>query len=353
MKIIFRADGNREIGAGHLMRCLSIAEAAKEKGLEACFITARDTFSEIIKKRGIPYKSLGSSYKDLEDELPELRTMLAEQKAEYLVIDSYYVTFNYLGELKKYIKTIYMDDRAAFAYPADVLINYNLYAQDLDYRKIYKEAGTMEPRMLLGTKYVPLRKEFQGLSQGIVKEKVSNVFVSTGGADAEHITIKMVQYLIENRTGRSLEDEIRYHFVIGSMNQDAGEIAALAQGCPQVIIHENVSNMKELMRSCEMAVSAAGSTMYELCACSMPIITYVLADNQKMIAETFDSLGAAVSAADYRYKKDFIRELFHVVDKLKEDYRGRLSLAERAFRLVDGNGAGNIIESVGLLQKRL
>ena len=173
--VVIRADANSKIGMGHVMRCLSVADALLKRGEEVLFVTADDTPVPLLTKKGVPYRVLHTYYADMEAELPGLLCILQEltQRAELpeevlsrmssqrkdiaILVDSYYVTEKYLAALKKRITTIYMDDIYAFSYPVDMLINYNIYGEEMGYEK---DAAFADTKLLLGTKYVPLREEF-------------------------------------------------------------------------------------------------------------------------------------------------------------------------------------------------
>ena len=101
-----RADANREIGLGHVMRCLSIADALRAAGQQVCFILADNNAEELLERRGQEYHILNSAYNRMEEELEDLQEFLKEKKIELLLIDSYQVTENYLARLKCMIKTI-------------------------------------------------------------------------------------------------------------------------------------------------------------------------------------------------------------------------------------------------------
>ena len=159
--ILFRADGSNRIGSGHIMRCLSLADAAGERGMDCLFVTAGAEFRDIIQDRGYRCIVLGTDYTDMESELPTLTRILSREKPDTIIADSYQVTANYLETLRHYGKLVYIDDLAAFAYPVDALINYSLGAEDVDYKALY--AGQTEPKMLIGPRYIPLRRDFQNL----------------------------------------------------------------------------------------------------------------------------------------------------------------------------------------------
>ncbi len=336
--IFFRADGNKTIGTGHIMRCLSIADAFKKNGEQAIFILADDSLKLLVEERGYETVILGTDYKIMSDELDNMRDLIAKHQPHCLFIDSYFVTKEYLISLKELVKTVYIDDLAAFAYPVDILINYNIYAEDIDYSALYKNENVKFPKMLLGLKYVPLREEFANVERKNISRKCENVLISTGGADPIHLSLRLAEYI-----SRNCNDDLTYHFLIGAANTDRQIIEKIAENSKNIIIHSNVRNMKDLICSCDIAVSAAGSTLYEICACGLPIITYVLADNQAAGAEAFEKHGLAYSLADIR-NKDNVEELIinSVKTVLKEHNVKRRGLCS----MVDGEGQYRIIRFI-------
>ncbi len=337
--LVFRADRNSKIGSGHIMRCLSMADAAVERHIHPCFVTAGAGFRDIIQARGHRCAVMGTDYADMVSELPVFEKILNGEKPEAVIVDSYFVSEAYLNSLRRFAKVVYIDDLAASAWPVDTLVNYNIYAPDMGYEKLYERRE--KPVLLLGPQYAPLRREFQNLSVCPGGGNVRNVLISTGGADTEHIALRFVQYL---KTGHG--EEYIFHLLLGALNPDREEIGQLAGSMPNIVVHRNVQNMRELMTSCDIAVSAAGSTLYELCACGLPIITYILADNQIAGAKTFANRGLALLAGDARTEKDFCGALLDRLDDLAGNYKLRLSMAEKAYSVVDGKGAGRIIEEV-------
>lgn len=343
MKILFRADGNGEIGAGHVMRCLAIAGKAKEKGFDCVFVTADDSYYHKILDAGIRCVVLGTDFRRLEDEIPKLLEQFEIEKPDRVIIDSYYVTEEYLIALKEKTATVYLDDVAAFAYPVDILINYNIYSLKMDYTKLYKEAGILLPKMLLGPQFAPLRKEFQDVSAKETAECVRKIFVSVGGSDPECMIMKMIEYLIDHS---ELTDNKEYHFVVGDFEPDQAKIFDMAMKYKWIVSHCKIREMAGLMIACDVAVSAAGSTLYELCACGIPTITYVLEDNQVPGANAFQENGIMKSAGDYRYVRNWMRRLFEEVKGLYDNRELREEMSRRMKNLVDGRGTENIVKII-------
>ena len=308
--IFFRADGNSKIGAGHVMRCLSIAEAAMGMSEDVFFYTAGNEFSRIIQNRTITNIVLNTDFTNMESELYFFKSEILREKPNVVFVDSYYVTKDYLWSLVEYChsyggKVVYIDDVLAFAYPCDFLINYNIYGPDKkqEYMDMYEQAGISagsegHPKFLLGLEYVPLRKQFCNLPPRIVKDNPKDILVSTGGADTAHMALAIVKQLIA-LTPSELRD-LKFHILIGAMNEDKVEIEKLAVGCDNIELHFNVKDMLGLMQKCDVAISAAGSTLYELCATQTPTITYVVADNQIPGAEGFAKRGIMKYVGDTR-----------------------------------------------------
>lgn len=335
--ILFRADGNPDIGSGHIMRCLSVADAFAGKGIRPLFVTADAHLSELIKSRGHEVRVLGTDYRDTEAELPLMRELITSAKPECVIVDSYFVTRKYLESIRQLVRTVYIDDLAAFAYPADVLINYNIYAGRGVYERLYGSAGEPLPELVLGTGYAPLRGEFAGLPKKEIKEKCTDILISTGGADILHLALKAARYLCSGENGGGYT----FHLLIGSLNPDRAEIEGICAGNDRIVLHCGVRDMRTLISSCDIAVSAAGSTLYEICACGVPLITYVLADNQLEGAKTFEEKGLALSLGDIRQGFDISR-CFELAGYLDSSFGLRTEMSEKMQAAVDGLGAGRI-----------
>ncbi len=342
--IVFRADGNSKIGAGHIMRCLSIADAAVNKSEEVIFYTAGNEFSEIIKTRRITNIVLRTDFMQMESELVLFKVELLKNKPSIVFVDSYFVTKDYLCELLDIChsyggKLVYIDDVLAFDYPCDILINYNIYGPDKeqDYISLY---GNKCPTLLLGVDYVPLRKEFSIAKPRLAKERPTDILVSTGGADMSHIALASTQYI--SKLNNCNLSKLKYHILVGAMNDDKEEIEHIASRCDNIEVHFNVKDMLGLIKSCDIAVSAAGSTLYELCATQTPTITYILADNQIPGAEGFAKRGLMMCVGDIRLvgQEKLVKNIFDALNKIINEF------SEYKLNIKIGDGANKILEKI-------
>lgn len=329
-----RVDGNRKIGTGHIMRCLALADALREQGKEIVFVTAEPYFKQLTTACGFSCMVLGTAYDRMEEELPVFLPLLERDRPELVILDSYFVTPRYMEAIKNISRLLYIDDLNTFDYPVDIVVNYNIYGPELSYpqNKAY----------FLGPQYALLRKEFRGLERRIVQEQVKNVLISTGGTDQYHVALRCAEYLREHPPC----ENVVFHLILGAMNQDVEELEIIATELPFIELHHQVKNMCSLMLQCDAALSAAGTTLYELCACGLPTVTYILADNQVQGAQAFQKAGLMLCAGDIRKDVRFPEHLFESLNILVNNFVLRQRMSEQMQDAVDGNGAMQLAKNI-------
>lgn len=325
---IFRADGNASIGVGHIMRCLTIADELDD----VLFICADEESAKYVTLRGHKAVSLGSDYKDMESELPKLDEYITGSD-NVILVDSYYVTDMYLTALKKYGYVVYMDDLQDKTYPVDAVINYNSYADESVYKDLYSDGeGT-----LLGLKYMPLRQQFCNRDYKVA-DVVKNILITTGGGDIENIAGSILE-VIGDRS------DIHYHVLSGQFNPHLEDLEELARLLNNVTVYKAVEDMAGLCLKCDLVITAAGTTMNELCALGVPFITFTYADNQEQGAEYMAANGITDYAGAYH------RDAVKTIDNIKSLYSQyvadtniRIEHSNRGKGLIDGKGASRIAE---------
>ena len=333
--IVFRADANEILGTGHVMRCLSIARAFAKAGREVIFVTSDHKADKLILENGFSSICLRCSWCDMESD--GIHGMLEQHRPELVIVDSYCISEQYMRNLSRKVKTVYIDDLNAGTWDVDYLINYNVFGTKINYTN-YADTRT---KLILGMSYAPLREEFCNIGEHIIKG-VNDVLVSAGGADPEKVTENIMLNTCPKWKG------ICFHFVVGALNPRIDDIRTLANNTENVVLHINEKDMAGLMRKCDMAVSAAGSTLYELCACGTPTICYTLADNQLLLADGFAEKGVMAYAGDCRGNGRFFDEIGNKLTELINDSNVREKLSKKMQSLVDGKGAERIVESLGV-----
>ena len=330
--ILIRADANEKTGSGHVMRCLSVASAFKAKGETVRFVTADTKSYVLISSNGFDCEVLDTDFSDMEGEINKLTSIVSLYNPSLLIIDSYFVTECYFAELGKLVKTAYIDDLNEKVWDVDFLINYNVFASEYDYSG-YENTKT---KLLLTPEFAPLRDEFRNQAPHENKDNVTDILVSAGGSDPARISERIISEICP------LLPDIRFHFIIGALNPRIDEIKKMEKG--NVVLHVNEQHIADLMRECDIAVSASGSTLYELCACGVPTIVYTLADNQIPAAKLFDKLGIMLNSGDCRFDEKFISNLKSCIRKLISDTDTRTKMSYNMQHLVDGQGAERLAE---------
>lgn len=331
-----RADANEKIGTGHVMRCLSIAGEFCKHGEEVTFIIADDRSRNIIEEYNYSTICLNSDWNNLDLEVETLIQIIKLHKIEVLLIDSYFVTERYLRALKQYTRLVYLDDLNTFIYPVDVLINYNIYATDFNYKKNYQNAG-VETAFILGCSYAPLRDEFSCVRR-TTNEKVSRILITSGGTDNYGIMNEILYTLVRKPWFQSVE----YEIIMGRFHSDA--LLNSWNSYPNVHLLMNITNMSKYMSACDIAVTAGGITVYELCACGIPSILYTQADNQLEIAKSMSEKGLTPWVGDIRTDKTKCVE--QIIQHM-ENYRTNRKLREQTSKAmqseIDGRGCSRLV----------
>lgn len=331
-----RADANSEIATGHIMRCMAIASQMKKMGEQVTFIIADEFPLKMLEDKGFYAIVLGTDWRNKNLEIPILENLIEEKDIKLLLVDSYQVTPEYFKALKKKTKVAYLDDINAFFYDVNIIINYNDYYNEFNYEKEYLGHDV---KLWLGCQYTPLRKEFSNVPYKTVKESVTNVMVTTGGAD----TYKISECVI--KTLANIYPEIKFHIVVGRFFENREELNDLKKIYKNIILYENV-NMAELMKKCDVAISAGGTTLYELCACAVPSLCFMVADNQSKCVEIMANEKVMLYLGDIRdgieiFEKSLLKQF-----EIMQDYELRRKLSYDMKRLVDGQGAKRIAEKL-------
>ncbi len=337
----FRVDANEVIATGHLMRCIAIAQGFQKQGEEVMFFLAEEKETNRLKAQNMPYIILHSRWDALEQEVLDLKRLLKQYQITKLIVDSYQAAASYLEELNQCVKVIYIDDMEKALYPVSAVLHYSSWPEDKAYERRYNGTGTI---CMAGMQYTPLRTEFYP-NQGNNAQK--NILITTGGTDQYNIAGRLLEYFIKADKRQS---DIHFLVISGSMNQNKPFLENLAKDHPNIILYENVNCMGKLMRSAYLAVSAGGTTLYELCACRVPTVCFSFADNQEGFTCEMGKRGIMRYAGDARKSEDIVERIYNNMMELWEDTHLYVQYQKKMGRLVDGKGVERIVENVLALE---
>lgn len=335
--IAFRVDANASVATGHMMRCMAIAQGVRRTGDGVLFLTADETGAAFARARGFQTVCLHADWSVMESELPALKEIVASAQADCLVVDSYQATPGYLRALRAMTRTLYIDDLNRYLCPADAVLNYNLYASKRAYEARYRQTGT---RLLLGPAYAPLREEFEYVTP-VWRETPRAVLITLGGSDTAGMGRALARSLCARLEGVTID-------LVQGVYTANEEWPQEERSC--VRLHRNVAGMAELMTACDLAVTAGGSTLYELCACGIPAVSCSVADNQLKNVRAFDTLGLIDYCGDVRDgREECVRRLTEKTAELFVCPPLRKTRSRRLRRVVDGRGAFRIVHAIGQL----
>lgn len=330
--LYFRTDCNEIIAMGHVMRCLSIADAAKELGTDCVFICADEKGKEVITSRGHEVIVLGTAYNNMDAELPALERVISERGIRNMVIDSYFVTENYLEKVKALkVETSYIDDLNSFIYPVDNIICYANYYDKFKYNLNYPAT-----RLLLGTGYAPIRKDYESLPEKQISDKIKKLLLLTGGSNNFNFFVKMLDQL---KTG-ILDELDSVTIVCGKFDAYYSELTEKYGQNPKVKIYQSLPTLKEELTDADLVITAGGSTLYEICAVGVPAISYSFADNQLDNCKSFSNDGLIPYAGDLR--TDNVPEVASNIISCLSDLKKRIEISKQMQSKVDGTGARKI-----------
>lgn len=334
----FRADGNEKIGAGHIMRCLTVADALAEivPKREIMFLCSDFASANLPSSKGFSTTVLNTDFKDMESEIPVLKKnpQIADSSKDIFIVDSYFVTDAYLTLLSNFGTVVLFDDLGERKYPVNGIINYNISASLDAYTELYKNTDT---KLFIGSKFIPIRKEFTNHTFRI-RDKVSRVLITAGGGDICNITGKILDTIYN--------PNLYFNLIVGQFNPHFVELKK-RESLGNIRIHNSVSNMAELICENDLVITAGGSTIYELASLKAPFICFSYAKNQEPLTNYIASNELTYYAGAYNSNsKKMLSNLKEMFDTLSKDYFLRESISYKLAMLTDGFGADRLAKAI-------
>lgn len=271
---------------------------------------------------------------------PETELSLYEHAAlpgAVVVADSYYLTAEYMRNLQDMgYRLVWLDDLGEQNYPVFCLINYNLYAEELG----YFEREKRNVKYLLGASYAPVRpafyrKEYQ------VRPKLRRILITTGASDPYHAGYLFAHALLKE----SAEWDVTV--ICGAYSTDADALEELARiSDNRLRVMRHLTDLSDVMYESDLAIAAAGSTLYELCAVGVPTLVYEFADNQSPGAEAFVQKTGSYRLGDLRTQAEQAAAKACREAGCLRDEEQRKRISARMKQLSDGHGAERIAEEL-------
>ncbi len=361
MEVVFRTDASLEIGIGHVMRCLTLADALKGHGARCHFISRehRGHLLDIISAQGYTVHPVrpGAPDKwelplygtvplhakwlacDWRDDAADTQAILKSIRPDWLIVDHYALDVQWERAVRGDSRGVMViDDLADREHDCDLLLDPTLGRSDKDYQDLVPNGCTN----LIGADYALLRPEFSKLREYSLRRRDSarhfqNILVTMGGVDFQNVTGQVLEVL----DAYPLPVDCRITVVMGVR---APWLESVKKTCAAmrwpVEVRVNTPDMAQLMADADLVIGAAGSTSWERCCLGVPAIMLVLAANQKEAARRLEAAGAAIVIKSIdRIGADLPSVLTKVVSQ-----RDMLTaMSESARQLTDGNGVPRVV----------
>lgn len=350
--IVFRTDASLKIGSGHVMRCISLAYELQKKGAIVKFVTRNffGNLDDLIVKKGFEVLSLSAksikysgnsnekyaNWLGVSQDQDALETINAIRKvyADWIIVDHYAIDREWEEKLSPYSKKIMViDDLSNRQHHCDVLLDQN-YINDISR---YDNLVPKDATKFLGPRYALLRKEFREENQKkpINIYSVNSIFIFFGASDLHNLTSLSIKAL----TQKGLEN-LSVIVLVGSANSHLTEIKKLVKERPNTELHIQVENVAKLMRLCDLAIGAGGSTTWERMAIGLPSIVVTVADNQVPFSKELDNdnylkyLGAHSQVTQNDIYKSLLQTLNSLTELHEQSINGQILVNGKGVRIV-------------------
>jgi len=327
--LLFRADGKKSLGMGHIIRCLGLADALRRERpeLEIFFLTKYEEGKSVIEENGYQIILVA------EDGFDEIKGLA--QKDALLITDFFDTDNSYISKIKKEtgLKIISIDNNTTLKeIDSDIVINANVINE--------KETKVIDStQYFLGINYMILRKEFEKeRREKKIHDKVSSILVMSGGADDPGLTLTAVKALQDV----SRDVEITVVLGPGFAYQDQLD-DILSESKREFNVIQNPDNLVEIIKKTDMAVTAAGIAMWEFAALGVPSIVVPLAEHQADAAKAFENAGSVINIG---YSPQNITVIYEATIKLMRDKTLRKQLSKKGQQLVDGKGLERVVKII-------
>jgi UDP-2,4-diacetamido-2,4,6-trideoxy-beta-L-altropyranose hydrolase len=339
-KVIFRADATSEIGGGHVMRCLTLAEHLTAKGWDASFACVGETLAIVprLRDRVDVFEAQDRECLDagaLSQRWPS--------GCDILVVDHYALGAAFEASCRGWARRIVViDDLANRPHDCDLLIDTTLGRQAQDYAALVPPTAVI----LAGPSYALLRPGFadyrqRSLARRATLNQAKRVLVSLGLTDMGGFTAPIVRALLD------LDSTISIDVILGASARSRSELEGIFMRSPRISLFIDPPDVAKLMTDADIAIGAGGTTSWERCCLGLPTVLIILAENQILVAKSLEEAGAVIVAekAPGLTQADFAASVAHMV----ADIPSLQKMSSAAAVVTDGGGTGRIADTIEVL----
>ena len=347
-------DASRDIGTGHVMRCLAVANEAKQRSWE-CIFVLRDPEDDIVKHISFfdhRVKKLTSEdgRKVTDNATPhgnwlpvpqiqdanETVEVICEFDPDWIIVDHYALDAAWLSIVEKSnVKILVIDDLGDRELKCDVLLDQNLGAS----AEKYHGKLPSNCQLLLGPTFALLRSEFRAWRErslkGRLNRDVEKILVTMGGVDTGNFTLRTLFELEKSEHAKKCV----FTVVIGSSYPHTDALHEFVEETKlRISVLSDVKNMAEIMSKSDLCIGAGGSTSWERCCLGLPTISFAIADNQIGVLAELEKETCTIVSGLEKISADFEK-------LLSEEHIQQLKmLSLNSSKVTDGNGIKLLLE---------
>ncbi len=342
---VFRVDSSVQIGSGHAMRCLTLANELRRCGAQVQFICRElaGNVNGILEAHGFDVMRLDESAVVTADDVlrdaAEMSQALEHLRPDWLIVDHYQIGAEWERAQRPWVRRIMViDDMADRLHDCDLLLDQNLY-DDMDER--YRHLVPRHAVALVGPSFALLREEFAQARRCVHRSpSLDRILVFFGGSDPTNETTKVLRAL------RRLQlEDVAIDVLVGASNQNVTEIQSCIGDLPQATLLPATDRISKLMLAADLSIGAGGSTSWERCCLGLPSITIAIARNQEQLSRTLAERGYQryLGSSAEVTESDVAAE----VTQVKENFVEAVAMGLRGMSLVDGCGVGRVVSAIG------
>ncbi|MBP0005266.1 MAG: UDP-2,4-diacetamido-2,4,6-trideoxy-beta-L-altropyranose hydrolase [Cyanobacteria bacterium SBC] len=361
MKVVFRVDSSQQIGTGHLIRCRTLAEELRRRGVEVQFIcrNLRGNLAYLLSQAAFPVTVLPSLLSSGEGEesidfrenyaewlgvsqetdAAETIEALAGRKPDWLIIDHYGIDREWEQQLRPHARQILvLDDLANRPHDCDLLLDQN---ESVDGETRYRELVPERCRLLVESRYGLLRPEYATYrqTQSPRMGEVRRVLVFFGGTDPQNMTGKTLEALSAPQF-----ESLTVDVVVGATNPHCSEIEKQVAQRPHTVLHRSRPHLADLMAQADLAVGAGGTTTWERLCLGLPTLVVSIADNQVLACQALQRQGSIEYLGTA--KTVSVDRLRIAIERLVQNPSRLMEMSAKARLQVDGLGAMRVAEAL-------
>lgn len=356
MKVFFRADASNQIGTGHLIRCMTLADALRNRGAKTRFICREHegNLIELLRQRAMPVVVLPAPRKTereiFADDYKAWLCVTTEEDAEqtikalrgdcpdWLIVDHYGIDAEWQHILRPHVnKLMVIDDLANRLHDCDLLLDQNYTEEGEErYRRLVPESC----HILLGPRFALLKPAYAVYRRTLRPRdgEVGRVLVFFGGSDRSNMTTLALDALSTPEFSH-LEVDV----VVGASNLHRLQLEHKASSRPLTNLYGPRPHLADLMVSADISIGAGGVTTLERMCLGLPSLVITLSENQIPQCSLMDKQGLIrlVGHADNISAAEICPALHEEIEKRQYIWRSKIGMD-----ICDGIGTLRVVEAL-------